>query len=125
MGQVLHGSARSRPHILERWRLGGGSQMSYIEDLKDVIRKRHGVESTHLESVPVTETFNGKTVWDGIVEVFQLHSDTKADTAYAWSHSSDDQANPIHHITVLHLDMVRPCMTCLIPRKKLSKYAQS
>jgi hypothetical protein len=80
--------------------------MSYIEDLKDVIRKLHGVESTHLESVPVTENFNGQTVWDGIVEVFQMHGHPKADTAYAWSLSSDDQANPIRHITVLHLGPV-------------------
>ena len=42
--------------------------MTYIEELKDVIRKLHGVESTHRESVPVKEVFNGKTVWDGIVE---------------------------------------------------------
>jgi hypothetical protein len=28
------------------------------------------------------------------------------DTAYAWSHSTDDQANPIRHITELHLGPV-------------------
>jgi hypothetical protein len=80
--------------------------MSYIEELKDVIRKLHGVESSHLESVPVTETFNGQTVWDGIVEVFKLHGHPEADTAYAWSHSTDDQVIPIRHVTVLHLGPV-------------------
>jgi hypothetical protein len=30
----------------------------------------------------------------------------RLDTAYAWSHSTDDQENPIRHITVLHLGPV-------------------
>ena len=34
--------------------------MTYIEELKEVIRKLHGVESTHRESVPVKEVFQGK-----------------------------------------------------------------
>jgi len=30
--------------------------MTYIEELQDMIRHRYGVESVHLESVPVKET---------------------------------------------------------------------
>ncbi|MGD0548818.1 MAG: hypothetical protein ABR991_13520 [Terracidiphilus sp.] len=77
--------------------------MAYLEDLKDVIRKLHGVESTHRESVPVKEIFNGKTVWDGIVEVFDLHGHPQANTAYAWAHETDDPDNPVRHVTVLHV----------------------
>lgn len=50
-----------------------------------VIRQLHGADSTHLESVPVLEQFNGKTVWDGDVEVFSLTNHAKAQQAYAWS----------------------------------------
>lgn len=39
----------------------------YIQELRDIIRRLHGVESTHVGSVPVKETFQGKTVWDGIL----------------------------------------------------------
>jgi hypothetical protein len=46
--------------------------VTYIEELQDVIRRLHGVESTHVESMPVKETFQGKTVWEGVVEVFDL-----------------------------------------------------
>lgn len=77
--------------------------MNVIEDLKDVIRILHGVESTHLESVPVKEVFNGRTVWEGVVEVFRLHGHPQANTAYAWSHETDDPANPKRHVTVLHI----------------------
>jgi len=77
--------------------------MAYIDDLKTVIRKLHGAEPTHRESVPVKEVFNGKTVWEGIVEVFDLHGHPKANTAYAWAHETDDPANPVRHVTVLQI----------------------
>ena len=80
--------------------------MSYIEELKDVIHKLHGVHSSHVESVPVKESFQGKTVWDGVVEVFDLTGHPKANRIYAWSHDTDDPANPKRYVTVLHIPPV-------------------
>ncbi|MGB8030084.1 MAG: hypothetical protein WCF30_10505 [Terracidiphilus sp.] len=77
--------------------------MTYIEELKEVIRRLHGVESTHRESVPVKEVFHGKTIWEGVVEVFDLHGHPEANIAYAWAHETDDAENPIQHVTVLHI----------------------
>jgi hypothetical protein len=78
--------------------------MNNIDELRDIIRKLHGAEATHRESVHVHEVFQGKTVWQGIVEVFDLHGHPKTDTAYAWSHDTDDPENPRRHVTVLHID---------------------
>jgi hypothetical protein len=75
---------------------------AYITELQAVIRRLHGVESKHIESVPVKETFQGRTVWEGIVEVFELHGHPKAARAYAWSHEADDPKKR-KHFTVLHL----------------------
>ena len=77
--------------------------MTHIEQLQSVIRKLHGVHSTHVKSVPVTERFKGEVIWDGIVEVFQLHGHPKATHAYAWSHDTDDPENPKRSITVLNI----------------------
>lgn len=77
--------------------------MTHIEELKDVIRKLHGVEATHRESVPIKEVFQGETIWEGIVEVFTLHDHPKANTAYAWSHETDDPDIPKRSVTVLHV----------------------
>ena len=77
--------------------------MTYIEELQDVIRKLHGVESTHRQSVPVKEVFGGKTVWEGIVEVFELHGHSKATHAYAWTHETDDPKQPKRSVTVLKI----------------------
>jgi hypothetical protein len=77
--------------------------LSYISDLQDVIRRLHGVESKHVQSVPVKEMFQGKTVWEGIVEVFELVGHPKAPKVYAWSHDTEDPKKPKRHVTVLHI----------------------
>jgi hypothetical protein len=75
----------------------------YINELADVIRKLHGSFATHVKTVPVVETFNGQTVWEGEVEVFDLQDHPKASRVYAWSHDTDDANNPRRTVTVLHI----------------------
>jgi hypothetical protein len=65
------------------------------------------VEATHVESVPVKETFKGETVWEGIVEVFELAGHATAHRAYAWAHETDNPDKPIRHITVLHIHPIK------------------
>lgn len=76
--------------------------MTHIEELQKIIRHLHGADSTHIESVPVKEVFQGRTVWEGVVEVFTLHGHPKAEKVYAWSHDTDNPKNPKRHVTVLH-----------------------
>jgi hypothetical protein len=80
--------------------------VTHIQELRDVIHHLHGATARHLESVPVIETFQGKTVWDGVVEVFQLTGHPKTDKVYAWIHETDDPKNPKRHVTVLHIPRV-------------------
>jgi hypothetical protein len=80
--------------------------VTYIEELQDAIRRLHGVEATHVETVPVKEVFGGETVWDGNVEVFDLHDHPVAKKVYAWGHDSDDPKKPRRHVTVLHIGAV-------------------
>ena len=75
---------------------------SYIQELQAVIRRLHGAEALHIQSVPVKETVQGKTVWEGIVEVFDLKDHPTAPRVYAWTHDTDDPKNPRRHVTVLH-----------------------
>lgn len=44
--------------------------MSNHDSIQDAIKRLHGCDSKHVESVRVTETWQGETVWDGTVEVF-------------------------------------------------------
>jgi hypothetical protein len=81
--------------------------VSNVQELQDVIRRVHGVESEHIESVPVKETFQGQTVWEGLVEVFDLKGHPTAFRVYAWSHDTDDPANPKRHVAVLHAHPIK------------------
>jgi hypothetical protein len=77
--------------------------MNNIEELQDVIRKLHGCFAAHVETVPIKETFQGETVWEGKVEVFDLQDHPKTSRVYAWSHETDDADSPRRHVTVLHI----------------------
>jgi hypothetical protein len=72
-----------------------------IAQFKGAIKALHGCTGTHVESVPVKEEFQGKVVWDGIVEVFHLEGHPKTDKAYAWWYDTGDPGKPLL-VTVLH-----------------------
>jgi hypothetical protein len=76
--------------------------MTHLEELRDTIRREHGVEPAYVESVAVNEVVEGTTAWEGVVEVFDLIGHPTAVRVYAWSHVTGDPANPKRHVTVLH-----------------------
>jgi hypothetical protein len=80
--------------------------VTYIEELHAVIHKLHGVESKHVGNVAVKEAFQGHTVWDGCVEVFELIGQLSSSKLYAWPHATDDPDNPTRHVTVLHSNLI-------------------
>ena len=64
--------------------------MSELRRLRKAIRDLHGCEARHLRSEPIHETFQGQTVWQGVVEVFEVTGHPSATRAYAWSHETDN-----------------------------------
>ncbi len=66
-------------------------KMEDIKSLQDAIRSLHGCDSTWSASVFVNEAFQGKTIWKGEVEVFQLQGHPEAETAYGWSYVTDEK----------------------------------
>ncbi len=61
----------------------------YIAHLQKAIRAVHGCESAHSQTVRVREEHQGKTVWEGDVEVFKLSGHPKAQCCYAWAYDND------------------------------------
>jgi hypothetical protein len=57
--------------------------IEYLEELKKAVQQRHDRQAEHVQSVPVKEVFEGKTVWAGSVEIFTLRN-AKAKRCYAW-----------------------------------------
>lgn len=80
--------------------------MDYIGELKKAIRKLHGCESDHVETVSVNETFQGRAVWEGEVEVFNIRGHPKATRAYAWAHATGEDDRGKRYVAVLELPPV-------------------
>jgi hypothetical protein len=80
--------------------------MDNITELQNAIRRLHGCESEYVETVPVTESFAGQTVWQGDVEVFQIRGHPKAQKAYAWSHLTGTDNREKRYVAVLELPPV-------------------
>jgi hypothetical protein len=72
--------------------------MDYKEALIDAIKKGYGYKATFKETVPVKEMFQGKTLWDGEVEVFEIEGHPKAKYCYGWGF---DEGNKTEFKTVL------------------------
>lgn len=70
------------------------------DQLKQAVEHQHGGTATLAQSVPVKEAFDGKTVWEGVVHVFDLDH-PKATRAYAWSYELPDGKR--RFFAVLHL----------------------
>jgi hypothetical protein len=51
--------------------------------LAKAIYDLHGRKATWVKSVPVKEAFEGETVWEGVVQVFDLINHPKATRCYA------------------------------------------
>src|SRR6266481_9219940 len=71
------------------------------DQLKQAVEGLHGGTATLAQSVPVHEAFEGKTVWEGVVHVFDLIGHPGAARAYAWS-SSIERSTKRRFFAVLH-----------------------
>ena len=71
------------------------------DQLKQAVESQHGGTAKLAQSVPIREEFEGKTVWDGVVHVFDLAGHPQATRAYAWSYERDDGKRRL--FAVLHV----------------------
>jgi hypothetical protein len=75
------------------------------EALARAILDLHGCKAIWVESVPVKEVFKGETVWEGVVQVFEIQGHPKATRCYAWSYKLEGSKKR-QFFTVLHQGVV-------------------
>jgi hypothetical protein len=73
--------------------------MTEIQRLEKAILDLHKCKSKHVRSVPIHETFEGETIWQGAVEVFELENHPRAKVAFAWIYKTD--TGEPRHVAVL------------------------
>lgn len=77
-----------------------------VTQLEQAITSQHGGKATFAQFVPVKETHNGQTVWEGVVHVFDLAGHPKATRAYAWS-SPIEGSTKRRFFAVLHMGGIK------------------
>jgi hypothetical protein len=85
--------------------LGATIEVS-AEQLQRAVEGQHGGKAVLAGVESVKETFQGKTVWQGTVHVFDLEGHPKATRAYAWS-SPVEGSSKRRFYAVLHLGGIR------------------
>ena len=79
---------------------------SDIGQLKQTVESQHGGTATPTGSVLVKEIYDGQTVWEGVVNIFNLDDHPSATIAYAWS-SPIEGSTKRRYFAVLHLGGIR------------------
>lgn len=70
-------------------------------ELKSAVERMHGCTAALVQSVPVSEAFGTRVVWQGTVHVFDLTGHPKATRVYAWS-SPIEGSDKRRFFAVLH-----------------------
>ena len=76
----------------------------YIANLQSEIRRLYGLESVHVRTVPLTEQVEGKILWQGEVETFDVAGHPVARRCFAWGYEGDD--GKLNYTAILQLPPV-------------------
>jgi hypothetical protein len=71
------------------------------DQLREAVELMHNCKARLVQSVPVKQSFVGQSVWEGVVQVFDLEGHPTAKRAYAWS-SAVEGSERRRFFAVLH-----------------------
>ena len=89
------------------------NKQDYLAQVQVAVSQLHNCGATWRETVPVHAVFQGKTVWQGDVEVFDLRGHPKAKRAYAWSHLDGANDERTRFVAVLKIPPVESAETAV------------
>jgi|SRR4030081_58140 hypothetical protein len=76
------------------------------EELIRAVEHQHNCKARLVRSVPVKDMRGAETVWEGVVQVFEIYGNPKATAAYAWS-SPIEGSDKRRFFAVLHAGPVK------------------
>ena len=89
------------------------NKQDYIARLQTAIQHLHNCVAVWCETVPVHEIFQGQTIWQGEVEVFDLNGHPKAKRCYGWSHLDGPKDERERFVAVLEIPPVVDAVTAV------------
>ena len=76
----------------------------YLNLLQGAVESRHQCRATHLDSIAVSEVSSNQTVWQGVVEVFELTGCPHAALCYGWIANPSKTAQQF--VFILHKGLI-------------------
>ncbi len=89
------------------------NKQDYLAQVQVAVQHLHNCGAAYVKTVPVHEVFQGKTVWQGDVEVFDLTGHPKAKRCYAWSHLDGANDERTRFVAVLEIPPVVNAITAV------------
>ena len=89
------------------------NKQTYIEGLRVAVEQLHGCPVYWVRTETVHETFQGKTVWIGDVEVFNLIGHSGALRVYAWGLLEGEKDSGNRFVAVLEKSPVTDAKTAV------------
>ena len=86
----------------------------YVARLRNAIQRLNHCESKYIATVTVSESFlifHKPKLWQGEVAIFEIYGHSKAQRAYAWSYTVDNQ--PARYVVVLEFTPVNSPATAV------------
>jgi hypothetical protein len=77
-----------------------------LERLKHAVEDVHQCSARHCMSVKIKEEVQGQTVWDGVVEVFDLTGNSKSSICYAWWRATEKEGSNEGFVAMLAIPPV-------------------
>ena len=74
----------------------------HVNELRQAVERMHQRTAWPTEALPVSETFQGQPVWQGIVHIFELTGHPTATRCYAWA-SPIGESGKRRFFAVLHI----------------------
>jgi hypothetical protein len=82
------------------------NKQDYLSRVQVAVSRLHKCGATWCKTLRVHEVFQGKTVWQGDVEVFDLYGHPKAKRCYAWSHFDGANYEHTRYVAMLEIPPV-------------------
>jgi hypothetical protein len=90
----------------QNWLNVVANKTDYLARLQVAIQQLHNCGANYRETVPVQEVFQGQTIWQGEVEVFDLYGHPNAKVCYGWSHKEGKYDKGERFVAVLQIPPV-------------------
>ena len=72
------------------------------KELRKAVERLHSCKASHTEDITVIEKFGEKTVWSGIISVFEIKGHPKTTKCHAWS-SPIEGSTKRRYFAILHI----------------------